>query len=120
MKILILNRFWRLASKMPITHDVFHYIFEPPYSGLHFQVPVGHHVQFSLRVDLDETEHEEVTRYYTPTNESMKIVDEKDSRLHFLIKVCCDFLICMGQFDQFSKGIFSCKFVFCKLFVRSK
>ena len=88
MKILILHRFWRLASKTPITHDVLHYIFEPPYSGLHFQVPVGHHVQFSLRVDLDETEHEEVTRYYTPTNESMKIVDEKDSRLHFLIKVC--------------------------------
>ena len=44
------DRFWRLLSKVPITHDVDHYIFERPYPGLYFHVPVGHHVEFSMSI----------------------------------------------------------------------
>ena len=44
------DRFWRLVSKVPVTHDVDHYIFERPYPGLYFHVPVGHHVEFSMSI----------------------------------------------------------------------
>ena len=44
------DRFWRLLSKIPVTHDVDHYIFERPYPGLYFHVPVGHHVEFTMSI----------------------------------------------------------------------
>ena len=44
------DRFWRLLSKVPVTHDVDHYIFDRPYPGLYFHVPVGHHVEFSMSI----------------------------------------------------------------------
>ena len=108
------DRFWRLLSKVPVTHDVDHYIFDRPYPGLYFHVPIGHHVEFSMSIgkfyvrkkiispigkyslitsiffplDVDEIEHEIVKRFYTPTFNDLEYCDDEkdDTKLHFLIK----------------------------------
>ena len=77
------HRFWRLVSKTSVTHDVNHYIFEPPYPGLYFHVPVGHHVEFLMKIDMELNEqgimeHEDITRYYTPTFEDLTLKEIND------------------------------------------
>ena len=79
-----------------MTPDVFHYIFEPSHPGLHFQVPVGHHVQFEMKININHPDTADgfasdgyatdITRFYTPTFEDLQLKENTDSRLHFLIK----------------------------------